>query len=166
MKGVNGGEIDKSHSSPRDRIPERTTRPPSRHSPSTPNPKVLFGSDKVKSASPREGWRRSDDDTRSLISLRSERRRRRSLAGSSIGDDESLTSSATLPSYMAPTESAKAKNRFHGVKMEASGDTAGKDSANSVKKRLSFPLSPAAARRHSAPMRAEGSAAGRNVEDR
>lgn len=176
IKSVNGGEISKLYS-PRDGILDRTmppnilkrsTRPPSRQSPATPPSKVLFGTGKTSSASPRKGWHPSDDDTKSMVSLPSERPRRHSLAGSSIRDDESLTSSATLPSYMAPTESAKAKNRFHGSlgDMKIETNITVKDSVNSVKKRLSFPPSPASVRRHSAPTRVDASVAGSNVERR
>ncbi|KAI0497416.1 hypothetical protein KFK09_020640 [Dendrobium nobile] len=178
MKSVNGGEINKAYSC-RDSIldraipntPQRPTRPPSRQSPATPPSRVMSEASKVKSASPRNCWHPSDD-TKSMISLQSERPRRHSLAGSSLRDDESSTNSVPLPSYMAPTESARAKNRFHGLLGDIMIEsTTGKDSANSVKKRLSFPPSPAAVR-HSAPTRVPASVAvksernGSNMESR
>ncbi|XP_020695171.1 protein IQ-DOMAIN 1 isoform X1 [Dendrobium catenatum] len=179
MKSFNGGEINKAYSC-RDGIldrampntPQRSTRPPSRQSPATPPSKVISEASKIKSASPRNCWHPSDD-TKSMISLQSERPRRHSLAGSSLRDDESSTNSVPLPSYMAPTESARAKNRFHGLLGDIMIEsTTGKDSANSVKKRLSFPPSPAAVKRHSAPTRVPASVAvksernGSNMESR
>ncbi|XP_020578182.1 protein IQ-DOMAIN 1-like [Phalaenopsis equestris] len=132
--GVDKAEISKACSFRH--TPERSTQPPNQQSPATPS--------KIKTASPTSGWHPSDDGTKSLTSLQSERRRRRrrSLAGSS---DESLTSSMTvLPSYMAQTESSREKSWFHGslsdVKIES---TDGKDSWNKVKKRLCLPPSPA-----------------------
>ncbi|MCD7462807.1 IQ-domain [Datura stramonium] len=46
------------------------------------------------------------------LHMQSERNRRHSIAGSSIRDDESLASSPSVPSYMASTQSAKAKTRL------------------------------------------------------
>ncbi|XP_010920914.2 protein IQ-DOMAIN 2 [Elaeis guineensis] len=158
-----GGEIIKAYAR-RDSNPDRhspTTqklnRPASRQSPSTPNSKTSLLVGKIKSASPKTGWGLSEDDSRSVISTQSERPRRHSIAGSSIRDDESLASSPAVPSYMAPTESARAKTRIQSLlndKIEAS-DTV---SVGSVKKRLSFQVgdknsvtSPAGVRRYSGP---------------
>lgn len=64
-----------------------------------------------KSESPRGRRCSNDCDSRSMLSVQSERPRRRSIAGSSIGDDESLVSSFTLHNYMASTVSSRAKSR-------------------------------------------------------
>lgn len=86
-----------------------------------------------------------------MLSIQSERYRRHSIAGSSVRDDESLASSPAVPSYMVPTESARAKSRLLGpMGMERNG-ILDKGSAASAKKRLSFPGSPARLRRHSGP---------------
>lgn len=73
-------------------------------------------------------------------------------------DDESLASSPAVPSYMAPTESARAKSRFHSPVTSDKNETPEKLSASSTKKRLSFPVaekhgmsSPAGIRRYSGP---------------
>lgn len=128
-----------------------------RHSPATPpfKPTPLTG--KIKSASPKSGWAMLDDDSRSMISLQSERHRRHSVGGSSIRDDESLASSPAVPSYMAQTESARAKSRFQSSAASDAPETPEKGLV--VKKRLSFPAgdkngvtSPASlGRRHSGP---------------
>ncbi|PKA62664.1 Protein IQ-domain 1 [Apostasia shenzhenica] len=136
--------------------PLHSARPPSHQSPRTSPYKLIRGTDKIRSASPKTGCHPSDDDSRSVMSMQFERPRRHSRAGSSVRDDESLASSPAIPSYMTPTESARAKNRF----MSSFGDlnkvesfSPDKGSAAPVKKRLSFPPSPAAMRRHSGPPR-------------
>ncbi|XP_008792097.2 protein IQ-DOMAIN 1-like [Phoenix dactylifera] len=162
-QSIGGGEIIKAYARRDSNLerPSPTTqklnRPTSRQSPSTPNSKTSLVVRKIKSASPKTGWSLSEDDSRSIVSIQSERPRRHSLAWSSFRDDESLASSPATPSYMAPTESARAKTRFQSPlndKIEAS-DTG---SVGSVKKRLSFPVgdkngvtSPAGVRRHSGP---------------
>ncbi|XP_019151925.1 PREDICTED: protein IQ-DOMAIN 1-like [Ipomoea nil] len=118
-----------------------------RHSPATP-------ARKLKPPSPRASATAQDDDTRSVFSVQSERNRRRhSIGGSSVRDDESLASSpSTVPSYMAPTHSAKAKTRLQSPSDVENGTTPEKG----AKKRLSFPPSPASRpRRHSGPPRVE-----------
>ncbi|KAL5985780.1 hypothetical protein ACLOJK_027767 [Asimina triloba] len=157
-----GGEISKAYarrsvnSDKPSPAAQRSSRPGSRQSPSTPPSKASSVTGKAKLASPRT-WG-PVDDLRSMHSLQSERpQRRHSIAGSSVRDDESLASSPSVPSYMAPTESAKAKTRLHsplGDKQE----TPERGSAGSAKKRLSFPASPARTRRHSGPPRMEASA--------
>ncbi|KAK4436055.1 protein IQ-DOMAIN 1 [Sesamum alatum] len=123
---------------------KKQSRPPSRQSPSTPKSK---GAGRIRPPSPR-GTIGTDDDSRSINSTQSERCRRHSTAGSSLRDDESLASSPAVPSYMAPTESARAKSRFGLEKV----GTPEKSSGSSAKKRLSFSGSPAAGpRRHSVP---------------
>ncbi|KAG1339135.1 protein IQ-DOMAIN 1 [Cocos nucifera] len=162
-QSVGGGEIIKAYARRDSNLDRRSpttqklNRAASRQSPSTPNSKRSLVVGKIKSASPKTGWGLSEDDSRSVISIQSERPRRHSLGGSSVRDDESLASFPAVPSYMAPTESARAKTRSQSLlndKIEAS-DTV---SVGSVKKRLSFQVedknsvtSPAVARRHSGP---------------
>ncbi|KAJ6798598.1 protein IQ-DOMAIN 1-like [Iris pallida] len=159
--GLNGGEITKAYDR-RDSFLDKTSpatqksiRPSTLHSPSTPRSKPPIAAAKLKSASPRMGWAPppAEDDARSVLSMNSERpTRRHSIAGSSVGDDESL---AGVPSYMAPTQSTRARSRFQSP----SGDAMiveGLDKVPAVvvsaKKRLSFQGSPAGgARRHSGP---------------
>ncbi|XP_076882032.1 protein IQ-DOMAIN 2-like [Bidens hawaiensis] len=97
-----------------------------------------------------------DEDSKSVFSVQSEKNRRHSIAGSSVRDDESLASSPSVPSYMAPTKSAKAKSRGQsplGPVEVSDGPTPEKGSSLNAKKRLSFPASPARVgpRRHSGP---------------
>ncbi|KAF5733770.1 IQ-domain 3 isoform 3 [Tripterygium wilfordii] len=154
------GEISKSYSR-RDNKPSPTgpklNRPPSRHSPSTPPskaPSTSSVSGMTKQASLRgNGWE-GDDDSRSTFSVQSERYRRHSIAASSVRDDESLASSPAVPSYMAPTKSAKAKSRLSPLGLDKNG-TPEKGLLGSAKKRLSFTASPAGPRRHSGPPRME-----------
>ncbi|KAM7495003.1 hypothetical protein LguiB_029612 [Lonicera macranthoides] len=119
---------------------QKPSRPSSRQSPSTPT------SGKMRLPSPK-----GSSDSRSMYSVQSERYRRHSVAGSSVRDDESLTSSVSVPSYMAQTESAKAKSRVPSPLGFEKGGTPEKGSVGSVKKRLSFTASPAGPRRHSGP---------------
>ncbi|ERN04980.1 hypothetical protein AMTRI_Chr08g164610 [Amborella trichopoda] len=128
-----------------------------KQSPSTPKSRApsVSGSGRPRTLSPRSGWGPQDDDLRSMVSVQSERNRRHSLAGSYVRDDESLASSPAVPSYMAPTQSARAKTRMHEVTPERL----------SAKKRLSFPavvdknvmtVASTASRRHSGPPRVDG----------
>lgn len=77
-----------------------------------------------------------EDDVKSTMTIKSENNRRHSIAGSSIGDEENITmgSSPSVPSYMAPTKSAKAR-----------------EYGSAVRKKLNFPPSPGRERRHSGP---------------
>ncbi|KAJ0557569.1 putative IQ motif, EF-hand binding protein [Helianthus annuus] len=107
-----------------------------------------------------------DEDTKSVFSVQSEKNRRHSIAGSSVRDDESLASSPSVPSYMAPTKSAKAKLRGQsplGPVEINDVTTPEKGSGLNAKKRLSFPASPARPRRHSGPPKV-GSNIGIGVE--
>ncbi|WOL01923.1 protein IQ-DOMAIN 1 isoform X2 [Canna indica] len=163
MKGYNGGEILKayaSHNSNPDKpspAAQKLNRPTGRQSPSTPTIKPSWISGKTKSASPKRGWPPLEDDSRSIVSMQSERStRRHSLATASVRDDESLAGSSAVPSYMAPTESARAKSRLQILSND--NDSFDESSVASAKKRLSFPAgeryspaSPAAARRNSGP---------------
>lgn len=142
---------------------QRQSRPPSRQSPSL-NPVRAHsstpGSRKTKPNGPmgNNGWG-PEDDTKSMMSIQSERFRRHSIAGSSVGDDESLASSPSVPSYMAATKSAKARTKLpsplgpeekNGIIPDQKPPPTPMGSA---KKRLSF--SPGAHRRHSVPGKVE-----------
>nr|XP_016482940.1 PREDICTED: protein IQ-DOMAIN 1-like [Nicotiana tabacum]XP_016482941.1 PREDICTED: protein IQ-DOMAIN 1-like [Nicotiana tabacum]XP_016482942.1 PREDICTED: protein IQ-DOMAIN 1-like [Nicotiana tabacum] len=105
-----------------------------------------------------------DDDARSMISIQSERNRRHSIGVSSIRDDESLASSSSVPSYMVPTKSAKAKTRLQNPLGMENG-TPEKGSAGSVKKRLSYPPSPARPRRHSGPPKFENTSLNTSIAE-
>ena len=137
----------------------KLTRPASRQSPSTPSAKVTPILVKKKSATPKNGLSQVDDDARSVFSVQSERPRRHSIATSTLRDDESLASSPSVPSYMAPTESARAKSRLQGSALTDGVETPEKGgSVGSVKKRLSFQAgmaSPSPMRRHSGPPKVE-----------
>lgn len=137
---------------------QKPNHPSTNQSPNTPpsRPSPSIAARKLKSASPKLSAPSQDDDSRSIFSVQSERNRRHSIAGSSVRDDESLSSSASVPSYMAPTQSAKAKTRLQSP-LGLENGTPEKASAAPVKKRLSYPPSPARARQHSGPPRASGS---------
>jgi hypothetical protein len=121
--------------------PSKSSRPPSRQSPSTPPSKDPWSAGKFRPSSPRDSWLYRDDDLRSITSIRSERPRRLSTGGASVQDDASLTSTPALPSYMQSTKSARAKSRYHMVfadKFEVPQRASLVQS--SIKKRLSFPV--------------------------
>lgn len=159
IKSSNGGEIVKAYALRDGTVsttPQKSARPPSRQSLGTPRSNAL--SKIPKSASPRRNsWAPVDDDTGSMISTQSERPRRHSLAGSLVRDDESLSSSQAIPSYMAPTRSARAKTRISSPPTDDIVDSTAidKGSPRLTKKRLSFQNSPAAVRRHSGPPRVD-----------
>ena len=141
---------------------QKSSRPPSRQSPSTPPSKARSSSSvaaaKTKPASPKGSGLCADDDSRSMLSIQSEQYRRHSLAGSSVRDDESLASSPAVPSYMASTESTRARSRLPSpLGLEKNNGTPERGSSASAKKRLSFPASPVRNRRHSGPPRVEPS---------
>lgn len=164
-----GGEINKSYAryllnSEKDSptASQKTTQS-TFQSPQTPSKPVSSTlPKKVKSASPRGRWI-VDDDTKSMVSVQSDKFRRHSITGSSIRDDESLVSSPALPSYMVPTESARAKSRLQSPFGEKNG-VLEKGSSESAKKRLSFPASPARPRRHSGPPKVDMSSVSENNE--
>lgn len=146
---TSGGGIMRTQSHRVDNKPSPTahkqSRPPSRQSPSTPPSKV--------SGRLTRGNAATEDDSRSLNSVKSEVRRRHSIAGSSVRDDESLASSPAVPGYMAGTKSVKAKSRLSSpLRLEKNG-TPEKVSPSYAKKRLSFSASPSGPRRHSGPLR-------------
>ncbi|XP_031279805.1 protein IQ-DOMAIN 1-like [Pistacia vera] len=135
----------------------KSNRLPSHKSPSTPPSKAPSSSSvtgKIRPPSPRGSQWGGDDDSRSMFSAQSEQYRRYSIAGSSVGDDESFASSPSVPSYMAPTKSTKARSRPSPLGVDKNG-TPEKGSMGSAKKRLSFHASPAGPRRHSGPPRME-----------
>lgn len=128
---------------------QNQSRPSSRHSPSTPKSKVTPV--KFRPPSPR-GTNGTDEDSKSIRSAQSDRCRRHSIAGSSVRDDESLTSSpAVSHGYMASTESTRAKSRLPSPLGGERGSTPEKAAGGSAKKRLSFSGSPSGPRRHSGP---------------
>uniref|UniRef100_A0A0D9WC82 DUF4005 domain-containing protein n=1 Tax=Leersia perrieri TaxID=77586 RepID=A0A0D9WC82_9ORYZ len=133
----------------------KLTRPASRQSPSTPSAKVSPILARKKSATPKNGLSQVDDDARSVFSVQSERPRRHSIATATVRDDESLASSPSVPSYMAPTQSARAKLRLQGSAGTDGAETPEKlGSVGSVKKKLSFQAGmapPSPMRRHSGP---------------
>ncbi|KAJ6316331.1 hypothetical protein OIU78_019590 [Salix suchowensis] len=163
-RSITGGEISKSYARYQlnsDKLTPRESEMPTKtanlQSPSTPNKPAAR---KLKSASPRSNIGGIEDDSRSMVSVQSDRSRRHSIAGSFVRDDESLGSSPALPSYMIPTESARAKSRLHsllGAEKDETTPEKEKGSSGSTKKRLSYPPSPAKARRYSGPPKLESS---------
>lgn len=65
------------------------------------------------------------------------------MTGSFVGDDESLAIGRTVPSYMAPTESAKAKSQETKRDKSVTPDRL---SVSSARKRLSYSPSPGRSR--------------------
>lgn len=152
---IAGGEITKAFARHQlnSELPSPSIQKPSHQSPTTPSkPANSVAARKLKSA--RVAAISQDDDARSMISVQSERNRRHSIGVSSIRDDESLGSSSSVPSYMVPTKSAKAKTRLQNP-LGVENGTPEKGPAGSVKKRLSYPPSPARPRRHSGPPKLE-----------
>ncbi|CAL1374338.1 unnamed protein product [Linum trigynum] len=137
-----------------------SSKPPSRHSPSTSKaPSISSVTGKLRGPSPKGSssiWG-GDDDSTSMHSVQSEIRymRRHSIAVSSVRDDESLASSpSVVPSYMGATQSAKAKSRFSspmGATKAKNNWAPEKASVASAKKKLTFSPSSAGLRRHSGP---------------
>ncbi|KAL3650056.1 hypothetical protein CASFOL_006459 [Castilleja foliolosa] len=112
---------------------QRQSRRP--YSPSTPK------SSKIRRPPPSpRGPVGTDDESKSVNSAQSGCCRRHSIAGSSARDDDSLASSSAVPSYMASTESARAKSRLPSP-------LGTPDRASSSKKRLSFSGSSGGSRR-------------------
>uniref|UniRef100_A0A0D9V7H1 DUF4005 domain-containing protein n=1 Tax=Leersia perrieri TaxID=77586 RepID=A0A0D9V7H1_9ORYZ len=121
--------------------PNKSSRPPSRQSPSTPPSRAPSVSGKIRPASPRDSWLYKEDDLRSITSIRSERPRRQSTGGASVRDDASLTSTPALPSYMQSTESARAKSRYRSLLTDRFEVPERVPLVHSsIKKRLSFPV--------------------------
>lgn len=129
--------------------------------PSTPKTVGPVGSRKFKpGSSPRGFGPGPDEDSKSVFSVQSEKNRRHSIAGSSVRDDESLASSPAVPSYMAPTKSAKAKSRGQSPLGPMEINEGPTPEKGPVKKRLSYPGSPARPRRHSGPPKVGGGPGG------
>ncbi|KAF5747886.1 hypothetical protein HS088_TW05G00616 [Tripterygium wilfordii] len=161
-----GGEIYKSYARyqlnsemPSPTASQKPSQTINSQSPSTPSrPAAPSVARKLKPPSPRGSACAPDDDSKSMSSIQSDRYRRHSIAASSVRDDESLASSPSVPSYMVPTQSAKAKSRLQSpLVAEKNGVIPGKEneSLGSAKKRLSYPPSPARPRRLSAPPKME-----------
>ncbi|KAL0283990.1 UNVERIFIED_CONTAM: protein IQ-DOMAIN 1 [Sesamum angustifolium] len=112
----------------------KLSQPSTRQSPSTPDSKAAR---RVRPTSLGNGI---DDESKSVKSAQSDRCRRHSTAGSSVRDDESLASSpASVPSYMASTESTRARSRPSPLGSAERVKTPEKAaSSGSAKKRLSF----------------------------
>ncbi|KAE9621836.1 hypothetical protein Lal_00032874 [Lupinus albus] len=151
-----GAEISKSFAhfqlNSEKHSPTATQRPafPNFQSNPTPSkPPSPLTAKNMKKASLKGSWV-MDDDSKSMVSVQSDRFRRHSIASSSVRDDESLASSLSVPSYMVPTQSAKAKSRTQSPLATENGE-AEKGSFGTAKKRLSYPASPARPRRHSGP---------------
>ncbi|RRT55950.1 hypothetical protein B296_00028584, partial [Ensete ventricosum] len=141
-------------------VAQKSSQSSSQESPATPRSKTPLTASRKKSVSPRGGRCSVDSDLRSKPSFQPEQRRRRhSIAGPLMTGGESLVSSLTTPSYMALTESARARSRFHGTQSYRP-ETSEKGSISLVKKHLTFPvvvksnvLSSARTRRHSWPVK-------------
>ncbi|KAG8364365.1 hypothetical protein BUALT_Bualt19G0121200 [Buddleja alternifolia] len=149
IKSTSGGEITKSfarHQLNTDSPSSSANhKPPAGlHSPISKGVSSLAAR-KMKPLSPKGCTISQDDDSRSMISVQSERNRRHTIGGgSSVRDDESLAGgSPSVPSYMAPTRSAKAKSRLPSPLGVENGGASENGSVGPVKKRLSFPPSPA-----------------------
>lgn len=156
VRSITTSEISKSFA--RFQLNTETHSPTASQTPGSPNskpPKPAVGK-KLNKASPKESFI-LDDDTKSTMSMQSERvQRRHSIAGSIVRDDESLTSSPSVPSYMVSTKSAKAKSKLQSSLAGENG-TPDKGSLGNAKKRLTFPASPARPRRHSGPPKVDSS---------
>ncbi|KAI8556385.1 hypothetical protein RHMOL_Rhmol05G0248900 [Rhododendron molle] len=154
-----GGEITKSFvrhqlnsKNPSLTSNQKPTPPSNNQSPAIP-PSVTK---KKKPESPRESVFSPDSDGKSVFSVQTGKNRRHSISGPSAArDDESLGSSPGVPSYMAHTQSAKAKLRMQSPLGLENGTTPEKGSAGSTKKQLSYPASTAKPRRHSGPPKVE-----------
>ncbi|KAL5569262.1 hypothetical protein UlMin_025837 [Ulmus minor] len=157
-----------SHESRPSPTAQKARDPASRHSPSTSFSKAPSVSS-LTGKTPKGNGGGGEEDSRSMYSIQSERYRRHSIAGSSVRDDESLASSPAFPSYMAPTQSAKARSRLPSPLGFEKNGTPDKGSATSAKKRLSFSASPAGSRRHSGPPKIDSSSikeTGSHTEER
>ncbi|CAN6710461.1 unnamed protein product [Malus baccata var. baccata] len=109
------GEITKAYAlrdKPFPRTPTalRSSRPSSRQSPSTPLSKAPLSAS-ITRRTLRGNGRGGDEDSRSTLSIQSERFNRRfSMAGFSVRDHESLASSPSVQSYRTPTKPTKARS--------------------------------------------------------
>ncbi|XP_041998787.1 protein IQ-DOMAIN 1-like [Salvia splendens] len=136
--------------------PAASQKPSHTHLPS-PRAVPSLAARKLRNASPKVSMMSQDDDSRSVFSVQSERNRRRHSIAGSVRDDESLDSSPSIPSYMTPTRSAKARLKSHSPSGMENGSMVEKETTAFPKKRLSFPPSPGRARRHSGPPKVDTS---------
>ncbi|XP_022962930.1 protein IQ-DOMAIN 1-like [Cucurbita moschata] len=159
-RGIVGGEISKSFArfQLNSEMDSPTGSQKTTHSAFQPSstPSKLASSPKVKKMKPPSPriLMLHDDDSKSMVSsMQSERSRRHSTGGGgpSARDDDNMSTTSAVRSYMTPTESARAKSR-----LQSSLGTPEKGSSATAKKRLSYPPSPALARRHSGPPKLEG----------
>ncbi|CAL0309858.1 unnamed protein product [Lupinus luteus] len=133
-----------NHVSPNFRSHSTSLKPPS-----------LSVAVKLKKASPKRSSV-MDDDSKSMVSVQSDLFRRHSIASSAVRDNESLATFPSVPSYMVPTHSAKAKSKTQSP-LDTENGQAEKGSFVTAKKRLSYPTSPAMQRRHAGPPKVESS---------
>ncbi|GLT70092.1 hypothetical protein SLA2020_421910 [Shorea laevis] len=136
--------------------PQKSSRPPSCHSPPTASskaPSVSSTTSKLKSPSLRVScWGGEYDDSRSMLRVQSERYRRHSISGSFVRDDDSPTGSPAVSSYiMVPTRAKSAKTHSPSPLGIEKNRTLEKGLQASARKQLSFSASPAGARGHSVP---------------
>ncbi|KAJ7972435.1 protein IQ-DOMAIN 1 [Quillaja saponaria] len=115
---------------------EKPSSPSFQSHPTPSKPASKTAAKKLKSPSQKSNWG-LDDDSKSMVSAQSDRFRRHSIAGSSVRDDESLASSPSVPSYMIPTQSAKAKSRMQSPLATENGTTE-KESSGTAKKTSFF----------------------------
>ncbi|KAA8534346.1 hypothetical protein F0562_031827 [Nyssa sinensis] len=144
---------------------QKSSHPSSRQTPSTPSskaPTLSLVAGKTRPGSPKSNGCGTDDDSRSMRSVQSERWRH-TMSGSSVRDDESLASSPAVPSYMAPTKSMKTRSWLPSPSGSEKNWTPQKVSAGSAKKRLSYPSSPVRPRRHSGPPKVDPSSIKDNI---
>ncbi|KAA0047282.1 protein IQ-DOMAIN 1 [Cucumis melo var. makuwa] len=162
-RGVVGGEISKSFArfqlnsemdSPTGS--QKTTHSAFQPSSTPSKPAPSSAIKKLKPPSPRI-LSLHDDDSKSIVSLQSERSRRHSTGGPSVRDDDNMSTASAVRSYMTPTESARAKSRLQSPlgTAEKNGTPEKGSAAATAKKRLSYPPSPARPRRHSGPPKIE-----------
>lgn len=126
--------------------PSKLSKPSAHnHSPTTPQTLIKpMTSNGGRSASPRSNRTLEEEgnatarSTPSLVSAPTRFSSRQSVASSSVRDDESLVSFSTVPSYMATTQSAKAKVRSQSTPKQRPA-MLDNDALSSAKKRLSFP---------------------------
>ncbi|KAJ3676376.1 hypothetical protein LUZ60_003788 [Juncus effusus] len=109
---------------------------------------------KSKSSTPKNGVVQEDDNK----SVKSEMPpRRHSLAGSVVARDDESVVSVNVPSYMAPTKSARMKSRLSSPADDNKSETPTSEKVGPAKKRLSFAGEKVGSpmRRHSGPPKVE-----------
>ena len=164
-RGIVGGEISKSFArfqlnsemdSPTGS--QKTTHSAFQPSSTPSKPAPSSAIKKLKPPSPRI-LSLHEDDSKSIISLQSERSRRHSTGGPSMRDDDNMSTASAVRSYMTPTESARAKSRLQSplgtAEKNGTPEKGSAAAAATAKKRLSYPPSPARPRRHLGPPKIE-----------